>query len=609
MPHFHFSIGPVQEFVSQARSTNDFWAGSFLLSWLVGVAMCAVRQQGGTIDFPTPPDDYLDWISGKTPPPGHPMARVGAIPNRFAASVAAGFDGTRIEAAVHQAWQALASHTLARDGLDLDKLDVQLACAPGEGSRLLWQRQIVAGCRALWDIQWVIAATGANTGADASAAMHARKRWHTFARTPEPGRKCALMAGWQEMSGLNAYNKVERFWDAARAMAKAHGKVLNVDEREHLCAPAYVKRRFAQHFESFAHDGLLPLKGWPLTIKVPSTIELAEKSTLPGAASGRYYALLLIDGDNLGQHLQRNPRLVATALKIFTDGVNQRITQYDGFLVYAGGDDVFALLPMQHALPCALALRGDYQAAFCRVGEEMGVTMAGAHLPTLSAAIEFAHCKTPLTQLINDSHALLDDVAKAGHGRDSLALRVWKPSGLHLCWGMPWEKALLPQAQPPCLSIEAIANRLQNNPLLFSASFFFRAQAVFASTVGIANADEVNDLLLYEYAHSLASERRKQAFDAASGVPDEANPPELKTRLKQFLTPLYAQSLHTRRITGSNVSNVTSTTNTTTNTTATGSAADATQIHYQHGAPGPDCALLIRFLVQRGWAGREGERA
>ena len=32
--YFHFTLGPVQSFVAQARRTRDFWAGSFLLSWL-----------------------------------------------------------------------------------------------------------------------------------------------------------------------------------------------------------------------------------------------------------------------------------------------------------------------------------------------------------------------------------------------------------------------------------------------------------------------------------------------------------------------------------------------------------------------------------------------
>jgi CRISPR-associated protein Cmr2 len=62
LKYFHFTLGPVQGFVSQARRTRDFWAGSFLLSWLSGVAMAATEQMGGTITFPIPAEGYLDWI-------------------------------------------------------------------------------------------------------------------------------------------------------------------------------------------------------------------------------------------------------------------------------------------------------------------------------------------------------------------------------------------------------------------------------------------------------------------------------------------------------------------------------------------------------------------
>ena len=40
----NFSIGPVQGFIARARKTRDFWAGSFLLSYLAGQAM-AVREE------------------------------------------------------------------------------------------------------------------------------------------------------------------------------------------------------------------------------------------------------------------------------------------------------------------------------------------------------------------------------------------------------------------------------------------------------------------------------------------------------------------------------------------------------------------------------------
>ena len=66
--YFHLTIGPVQAFVAQARRTRDFWAGSFVLSFLSSVAMSAVRQQGGEIQFPVPDNNYLSWLEGTNKP-------------------------------------------------------------------------------------------------------------------------------------------------------------------------------------------------------------------------------------------------------------------------------------------------------------------------------------------------------------------------------------------------------------------------------------------------------------------------------------------------------------------------------------------------------------
>jgi len=60
--YFHLTLGPVQGFVAQARRSRDFWAGSFILSWLSGVAMSAVRTQGGEIIFPKADENFLAWL-------------------------------------------------------------------------------------------------------------------------------------------------------------------------------------------------------------------------------------------------------------------------------------------------------------------------------------------------------------------------------------------------------------------------------------------------------------------------------------------------------------------------------------------------------------------
>ncbi len=696
MNYFHFSIGPVQEFVNQARRTSDFWAGSFLLSWLAGVAMCAVQRQGGVLEFPLPPKNYLDWIEGKlTPANGEVMARIGAVPNRFSATVpakvgtneAANFDGQHITDCVREAWIALANHTLQADGLNLTP----------EG-RLIWQRQIAATSGGLWDMHWVLLeadqpSTGFATDFTTHGNAHhrlldARKHWRNHYPDKEPGRKCSLMHGWQELSGA-AYDAVEAYWQTEREAyqqrnqreGKLLDKMLDINEREHLCALAYVKRRFVQHFANFKLTSSAlgqTLRGWNLPPNVPSTQYLAaapwlsrvlaDKHTQPeqirnfedaAHASGvndgeartnlrcvreaalayarnaqslpilhtldgvaffedeirrqtasesdpkpapdalrntkpllkalkclqqqhgsaaKYYALLLMDGDRIGDILDQYPQELAQALQAFTDGVADIVQHHSGFLVYAGGDDVLALLPMDQALACALALRQWYLACFAPYP-------AILH-PSLSAAIEFAHFKTPLTQITNDAHALLDDIAKQAHGRDSLAVRVWKGSGIHLTWCQPWQIALAKSdaadahevasgdasndagksASGEQLALHAVLAQIQARPTLFSSGFFFRANEVYAAMHGMDDSAAVKELIVYEYGHSLAAKQH-----AAT-----------RADIETLLNPLYRQSIPHRRC----------------------ASADGKSYHHLPDPdPQADCALLIRFLWQQGFEG------
>src|SRR6266540_2914839 len=95
--YFHFTIGPVQGFVAQARRTRDFWAGSFILSWLSAIAMLAVKKQSGEILFPLPDVSYLAWVEGNGT---GVKPRQGSIPNRFKAVVGTGFDPMSVVDAV-----------------------------------------------------------------------------------------------------------------------------------------------------------------------------------------------------------------------------------------------------------------------------------------------------------------------------------------------------------------------------------------------------------------------------------------------------------------------------------------------------------------------------
>jgi hypothetical protein len=50
--HLHFHLGPAGGFIDEARRTRDYWAGSFLLSWLTGKAMSAASPKREEIILP-----------------------------------------------------------------------------------------------------------------------------------------------------------------------------------------------------------------------------------------------------------------------------------------------------------------------------------------------------------------------------------------------------------------------------------------------------------------------------------------------------------------------------------------------------------------------------
>ena len=145
-----------------------------------------------------------------------------------------------------------------------------------------------------------------------------------------------------------------------------------------------------------------------------------------------FYALLLADGDRLGKLVSDiGGDKVGRALEAFTTAVPDIIRKHDGETVYAGGDDVLAMLPAPQALECAEALAKRYSSAF-------GDQAKGK--PTLSAAVVFAHVRDPLSGVIAEAHRLLDDVAKEENGRNSLAVGLLKASSLNCQWVTTWER-------------------------------------------------------------------------------------------------------------------------------------------------------------------------
>jgi len=162
--------------------------------------------------------------------------------------------------------------------------------------------------------------------------------------------------------------------------------------------------------------------------------ELLDKvNQAAGGAAPVYYALLVADGDRLGTVIRdvADPPAVARAMEAFASQVRTLVEYHYGVTVYAGGDDVLAMLPVREALACAEELARAFTDAFQTTVNRRA---------TLSAAVVFAHVRMPVGGVLHLARQLLDDVAKDANGRDSVTVTVAKPGGESCRWTTSWTR-------------------------------------------------------------------------------------------------------------------------------------------------------------------------
>ena len=186
-----------------------------------------------------------------------------------------------------------------------------------------------------------------------------------------------------------------------------------------------------------------------------------------------FHALLLADGDRLGALAGRlGGKSVSKALTVFTGKAPEIVRKHDGVTVYAGGDDVLAMLPIPRALACAKALSDAYRDAFAGIDDGAAATLSALPLhraptvscpaaATLSAAVVFAHVRLPLNHVLREAHRLLDDVAKDRNGRNSLAAAVLKPGGPYCEWTTTWTRGAREGEAGAVDLVETLASQLE----------------------------------------------------------------------------------------------------------------------------------------------------
>lgn len=474
-PTLHFSLGPVQGFVAAARRTRDFWAGSWLLSHLSASAIeAASLTDGVTIDLPA------QWNTG--------LDRVAGTPNRFRASGdvdALQRAGNAATTAIHKRWREIAEQVWQQFVEPVSNL--------GNGTRSIWDEQ----ADSFWEVQWVIgddyAAAARKAIRLSTLSAQPGFRCHLFPDLQElsgvegKGKPPQLREFWSALSSkvgqldldegeyLSAIGLIKRLfpkvgefkqldvtswpstaWVAAlpwleqceTAPAKQEEQSLLEQLKEIFpdsgnMATAVAKRfGLTSRLAQIDSQLLFPSSLESMDSKVDSDERISAVQTTHmdlcktiGLKPDPHYALLLMDGDRLGELIgaARQVADISHALSTFSQRVEQVMDQtHRGLTIYAGGDDILAIVRADKAIEVASELAHEYQEAFLKVPGCEGQA-------TISGAIVYAHFKLPLTNVLSDAHTLLDRIAKDQTGRDSLAVEIQLPSGVACRWSAPWQ--------------------------------------------------------------------------------------------------------------------------------------------------------------------------
>lgn len=156
------------------------------------------------------------------------------------------------------------------------------------------------------------------------------------------------------------------------------------------------------------------------------------------APPSKYFAALKMDGDRMGAFFSGVAEGLAEDLSQYMSQfarvqVPVLVAKHFGRLVYAGGDDAMALLPLAGVLPCARALQEEFK----KTVHDVIASSPGFLLPTPSVGIAIAHHTAPLDGVLMTVQRA-EKAAKEQYSRDAVCVHVLKRSGEEVRVGSHW---------------------------------------------------------------------------------------------------------------------------------------------------------------------------
>lgn len=445
---FLFTIGPVQSFIAQARKTQDLYAGSYILSYLCRKAAQVARDEHqAQILFPN-----IENIS---------------IPNRFIATIESDDDnylrklGNTLEDIVKNEFEKIAIS-------GFDKLDLGLS--PEFSNQLT----------SFLDIHWLFYPIGDSSYNKAyevtEMLLGGIKNARSFKDLSEKGRKCTLTG---EHNALFFRRKVPAYQSGAiKVPSKVPLKV--IAEGEALSAVAWAKRCAEYYFSNNGngYEGSFPstakislieqipsdnMAEWekdkldaqlfyPENINerylsrngISKTVQeikdkrnkILESLKIDGGLT-KYYAVMIFDGDDMGQwmsgkflnspeKLEQFQNDLSSILSNFAIWCQKYISEKNktGRTVYAGGDDFLGFVNLSRLFEVLSKVREEFKQ---QVSNKIMSEYKTDEM-TLSAGVAIAHYKMPLSVVIKWARQM-EAEAKMSNGKNAFSIAVLKRSG------------------------------------------------------------------------------------------------------------------------------------------------------------------------------------
>jgi CRISPR-associated protein Cmr2 len=461
------TIGPVQEFIAAARRTSDLYAGSALLVEIARETAKSV-QQHGTLIFPAAPEDDPSKLDG----PNKIVAIVSGKPCEIADKAR-----KKAEKYLSACWDKVAPEIPALD----PELPAQQIKQFLEFYAAWWP---VADDESDYDdarrnADHLLAGRKALRNFDAPLSRAGRMK------SPLDPSRDSVLEDWKDRYGnrpfylkktetLDAVSLLKRFNGTEAGKGRSVGTAPSTSLMAALSILPMADEATINELEKIAKDAGAAIDLGDLMfpnrlndeiqtledMKKRGTIDPAQQKILNYLNSNKvrieelrgqllkaadktecppYYAILAADGDKMGallngmkksdQHIAFSQSLSRFALKAETI-----VNSHKGFLVYSGGDDVLALLPVTTAIACAADLASEFRQIMEKLLEEQKVPWPEVG-GTLSVGIAVVHFLESLQGSLSqaraaEQHAKIkrNSLAVALHTRGGEAMKV------SCCW-------------------------------------------------------------------------------------------------------------------------------------------------------------------------------